>query len=87
MIEGQRRMAASTKGVHPDAIQALSFLAECLEQQGRREEAEQACGEAIQGLIALGGGEHPLLDRLKAQRGKLMVQDGGRFQAELIEFS
>ena len=64
-------MSVANKGEHPDRVKALDFLSTCYQRQYRLDEAVDMCGQAIDGLAALGGHAHPYMKRLRDKHMEL----------------
>ena len=66
VADGHRHMASANNGEHPDRVAALHRICICYQRQGRLDEAIRACEEAIQGLTAIGGQDHPYMKQLNS---------------------
>ena len=71
VADGHRNMSVANKGEHPDRVKALDFLSTCYQLQDKLDEAIDMCGQAIDGLAALGGHAHPYMKRLRDKHMEL----------------
>ena len=75
VIERQKRMPSSHRGVHPDCLMAMYIRADCLRARGRYAEGAALLEEAMQGLSDIGGNEHLFMQKLRDRRRLLLLAE------------
>ena len=65
IADGYRHVASANKGEHPDRVSALHQLSTCYKMQEKYDQAIKTCQEAIRGLAAIDGQNHPYMKLLK----------------------
>ena len=65
VASGFRHVASANQGEYPDRVSALHQLSICYKMQGKLDKALEACEEAIRGLTAIGGQNHPYMKQLE----------------------
>ena len=72
VIERHKYMATAARAQHPDRISALLQLLECYKLQGKAEDALRISDEILEGLSAMGGQAHPVVQQVLDTRKELI---------------
>lgn len=73
VIERHKYMASASNSQHPDRVSAMWYLLQCYRLQNRVGEALRLCGEIAEGLVVLGGADHPLAKQVEEVRLELVA--------------